>query len=54
MRFSNELAYDIHMDKDKQEELDSYEDLKDLHAAKMAEGDDPTISLDEARKQLGI
>jgi hypothetical protein len=37
-----------------QEELDSYEDLKDLRAAKMAEGDDPTISLDEARKQLGL
>jgi len=37
-----------------QEELECYEDLKELRAAKAAEGDAPTVSLAEARKALGV
>jgi hypothetical protein len=37
-----------------QEELESYEDLKELRTAKAKEADAPTIPLAKARKQLGI
>jgi hypothetical protein len=37
-----------------QEELDNYEDLRSLREAKETERDSPTISLKEAKKQLGI
>ena len=37
-----------------QEELDNYEDLRSLREAKEKERDAPTISLKEAKKQLGI
>lgn len=37
-----------------QEELDNYEDLRSLREAKERERDAPTISLKEAKKQLGI
>lgn len=37
-----------------QEELSDYEDLKELRQAKKAEGNAPTASLAEARKELGI
>ena len=37
-----------------QEELDDYESLKALREAKLKEGDADTISLDDAKKQLGI
>jgi len=35
-----------------QEELEDYEDLKELRAAKAKEADAPTTSLSKARKQL--
>jgi len=35
------------------EELENYEDLKDLRAAKAKEADAPTIPLAKARWQLG-
>jgi len=37
-----------------QEELDNYEDLRSLREAKETERDSPAISLEEAKKQLGI
>lgn len=37
-----------------QEELNDYEDLKELRQAKEAERDAPTISLEKAKKELGI
>ena len=37
-----------------QEELENYEDLKELRAAKAEEGDAATVSLSEARKQLNL
>ena len=37
-----------------QEELDDYESLKALREAKLKEGDADTISLDDAKKQLGL
>jgi PHD/YefM family antitoxin component YafN of YafNO toxin-antitoxin module len=37
-----------------QEELDAYEDLKDLRAAKAEEGDAPASPLDAVRKELNI
>jgi PHD/YefM family antitoxin component YafN of YafNO toxin-antitoxin module len=36
-----------------QEELENYEDLKKLRAAKAKEADAPTTPLSKARKQLG-
>lgn len=37
-----------------QEELSDYEDLKELRSAKNKEKDSPTISLNEAKKELGL
>jgi hypothetical protein len=37
-----------------EEELQQVEDLKQLRAAKVEEGDAPTVSLDTARKELGL
>lgn len=37
-----------------QEELQNYYDLKALRQAKKEEGDAPTVSLDEARRALGL
>jgi len=37
-----------------QEELEDYEDLKELRKAKQEEADAPTIDLEEAKKQLGL
>ena len=37
-----------------QEELQDFEDLKDLRAAKIKEESKPSVSLTDARKQLGI
>lgn len=37
-----------------QEELADYEDLKALRAAKKAEKDAPTISLEKAKNELGL
>ena len=37
-----------------QEELDNYEDLRTLREAKVKEGNAPTISLKEAKKQLNL
>ncbi len=37
-----------------QEELENYEDLKELRAAKDKEADAPAIPLSEARKILGV
>ena len=37
-----------------QEELSDYEDLKELRQAKEAERNAPTVSLEEAKKELGI
>lgn len=37
-----------------QEELSDYEDLKELRQAKKAEKNAPTVSLEEAKKELGI
>ncbi len=36
------------------EELADYEDLRELRKAKAKEGDAPTISFEEAKKQLNI
>ena len=37
-----------------QEELQDYYDLKELREAKKKEQDAPTLSLDEAKKELGL
>ena len=37
-----------------QEELENYEDLKELRTAKVREADTTTISLAEARKQFDV
>jgi hypothetical protein len=37
-----------------EEELQEYEDLKQLRAAKAEEADQPTLSLQDARKELGF
>ncbi len=37
-----------------QEELENYEDLKELRTAKAREANAPTILLAEARKQFGV
>lgn len=37
-----------------EEELEKHEDLKALREAKAEEADAPTVSLDEARKGLGL
>ncbi|MBC8485199.1 type II toxin-antitoxin system Phd/YefM family antitoxin [bacterium] len=37
-----------------QEELENYEDLKELRKAKTKESDAPTIPLAEARKLVGV
>ena len=37
-----------------QEELEDYEDLKELRKAKREEADVPTVDLKEAKKELGL
>ncbi|VAW34463.1 hypothetical protein MNBD_CHLOROFLEXI01-5137 [hydrothermal vent metagenome] len=37
-----------------QEELQDYYDLKDLRAAMEVEQDSPTVSFEEAKKELGL
>ncbi|MBU4271668.1 MAG: type II toxin-antitoxin system Phd/YefM family antitoxin [Planctomycetes bacterium] len=37
-----------------EEEMESFEDLKALRAAKSEESDVPTIPLSQARKELGL
>jgi hypothetical protein len=37
-----------------EEELQQFEDLKQLREAKLEEGDAPTVSLDAIRKELGL
>jgi len=37
-----------------QEELEDYEDLKELRQAKAEERDSPTTSLDDVKKMLGM
>ena len=37
-----------------QEELNDYEDLKDLRQAKKTEKNIPSVSLEEAKKELGL
>lgn len=37
-----------------QEELSDYEDLKELRQAKKMEKNAPTVSLEDAKKELGI
>jgi hypothetical protein len=37
-----------------QEELQDYYDLKELREAKNEEGEAPTISFEEAKKELGL
>ena len=37
-----------------EEELEEYQDLKELHAAKAAEGNEPTVPLRDAKKELGL
>jgi hypothetical protein len=37
-----------------QEELENYDDLRFLRAAKEQEGEAPTISLEDAKKELSI
>ncbi|MBI5328281.1 MAG: type II toxin-antitoxin system Phd/YefM family antitoxin [Deltaproteobacteria bacterium] len=37
-----------------QEELSDYKDLKELRQAKEAEKNAPTVSMEEAKKKLGI
>ena len=37
-----------------QEELQNFYDLKELREAKQAEGDAPTLSLAEAKQELGL
>jgi hypothetical protein len=37
-----------------EEELEQYEDLKQLREAKAEEADSPTLSLDAVKKELGL
>lgn len=37
-----------------EEELEEYQDLKDLRAAKAEEAGEPTIPLHDAKKELGL
>jgi len=37
-----------------QEELQEFEDLKELRAAKAEEGSQPSVSLADVRKELGL
>lgn len=37
-----------------EEELQEYHDLKELRAARAQEGNEPTLSLDEVKKELGL
>jgi PHD/YefM family antitoxin component YafN of YafNO toxin-antitoxin module len=37
-----------------EEELQEYEDLKELRATKASEGGEPSVPLNEAKKQLGL
>jgi len=37
-----------------EEELQELEDIKELRAAKETEGQEPTVSLAQAKRQLGI
>jgi PHD/YefM family antitoxin component YafN of YafNO toxin-antitoxin module len=37
-----------------EEELQEYEDLKELRAAKAEEADEPTVPLRDAKKELGL
>jgi PHD/YefM family antitoxin component YafN of YafNO toxin-antitoxin module len=37
-----------------EEELQEYEDLKQLRAAKAEETDEPSLSLQDAKKELGL
>ncbi len=37
-----------------QEELEDYEDLKELRKAKLKEASSPTIDLKDAKKELGL
>ena len=37
-----------------EEELQEYEDLKELRAAKAAEAGEPCVSLHDAKKELGL
>jgi PHD/YefM family antitoxin component YafN of YafNO toxin-antitoxin module len=37
-----------------EEELQEYEDLKELHAAKAEEARQPSVSLHDARRELGL
>ena len=37
-----------------EEELQAYEDLKELRAAKAAEAGEPTVPLQDLKKELGI
>ena len=37
-----------------EEELEEYEDLKELRAAKAEEASAPTLSLQDAKKELGL
>jgi hypothetical protein len=37
-----------------EEELEQYEDLKELRAAKAAEGNEPAVPLGDLKKELGL
>ena len=37
-----------------EEELQEYEDLKELRAAKVEESSEPSVSLQDAKKELGL
>ncbi len=37
-----------------EEELQEYEDLKELRSAKVAEANDPSVSLRDVKKELGL
>ena len=37
-----------------EEELQQFEDLKQLREAKTAEADSPTVPLDDVKKELGL
>jgi len=37
-----------------EEELQEYYDLKELRAAKAAEANEPAVSLDDVKKELGL
>jgi PHD/YefM family antitoxin component YafN of YafNO toxin-antitoxin module len=37
-----------------EEELQEYEDLKELRAAKAEEASEPTVALHDAKKELGL